>query len=56
MVILTKTNSETYKDVKNDLERFKTELGTDYFDIVLLHAVTDPDWNQNMKGAMEALG
>ena len=55
VVILTKTNSKTYKDVKNDLDRFKQELDTDYFDIVLLHAVTDPDWNENMKGAMEAL-
>ncbi|MGW8313971.1 MAG: aldo/keto reductase [Bacteroidales bacterium] len=55
VVILTKTNSKTYQDVKNDLERFKGELGTDYFDIVLLHAVTDPEWNVNMKGAMEAL-
>ena len=55
VVILSKTNSKSYKDVKSDLERFKGELGTDYFDIVLLHAVTDPDWNKNMKGAMEAL-
>jgi len=55
VVILTKTNSSSYKDVKSDLERFKSELGTDYFDIVLLHAVTDPQWNENMKGAMEAL-
>ena len=55
VVILTKTNSSTYKDVKNDLERFKQEMGTDYFDIVLLHAVTDSNWNINMKGAMEAL-
>jgi len=55
VVILSKTNSTTYKDVKADLERFKSELGTDYFDIILLHAVTDPEWNVNMKGAMEAL-
>jgi aryl-alcohol dehydrogenase-like predicted oxidoreductase len=55
VVILTKTNSKTYEDVKSDLDRFKKELGTDYFDIVLLHAITDPNWNQNMKGAMEAL-
>ncbi len=55
VVILTKTNSSSYKDVKSDLERFKSELGTDYFDIVLLHAVTDHEWNENMKGAMEAL-
>ena len=51
VVILTKTNSKTYKDVKKDLDRFRIELGTDYLDIILLHAVTDPEWNQNMKGA-----
>jgi aryl-alcohol dehydrogenase-like predicted oxidoreductase len=55
VVILTKTNSSTYKDVKKDLDRFRIELGTDYLDIILLHAVTDPQWNENMKGAMEAL-
>jgi aryl-alcohol dehydrogenase-like predicted oxidoreductase len=55
VVILTKTNAKTYKEVKRALERFKTEMGSEYFDIVLLHAVTDPEWNKNMKGAMEAL-
>jgi aryl-alcohol dehydrogenase-like predicted oxidoreductase len=55
VVILTKTSSDTYRDAKADLERFKKELGTDYFDIVLLHAVTEPDWNRKMKGAMDAL-
>lgn len=55
VVILTKTNATTYKGVKSALDRFKKELGTDYFDMVLLHAITDPDWNTNMKGAMEAL-
>lgn len=55
VVILTKTNSTTYKDVKKDLERFKSEIGTDYFDIILLHAITDPEWNINMKGVMDAL-
>lgn len=56
VVILTKTNSTTYEDVKKDLDRFRRELGTDYLDMVLLHAITDPQWNTNMKGAMEALG
>ncbi len=55
VVILTKSNSNTYEDMKKDLDRFRLELGTDYLDIVLLHAVTDPAWNQKMKGAMEAL-
>lgn len=55
VVILTKTNSNSYESVKKDLDRFRKELGTDYLDIILLHAVTDPQWNQKMKGAMEAL-
>lgn len=55
VVILSKTNSNTYESVKKDLDRFRKELGTDYLDIILLHAVTDPQWNQKMKGAMEAL-
>lgn len=55
VVILTKTNSNSYESIKKDLDRFRKELGTDYMDIILLHAVTDPQWNQNMKGAMEAL-
>ena len=55
VVILTKTNSNSYEAVKKDLDRFRKELGTDYLDIILLHAVTDPQWNQKMKGAMEAL-
>lgn len=55
VVILTKTNSQSYEDVKKDLDRFRLELGTDYLDMILLHAVTDPQWNQNMKGAMDAL-
>ena len=55
VVILTKTNSRTYDDVKKDLDRFRKELGTDYMDIILLHAVTEPQWNQDFKGAMDAL-
>ena len=55
VVILTKSNSNSYEAMKKDLDRFRQELGTDYLDIVLLHAVTDPQWNQNMTGAMEAL-
>jgi aryl-alcohol dehydrogenase-like predicted oxidoreductase len=55
VAILTKTVSKTKEGVKADLDRFRKEIGTDYLDIVLLHAVTDPEWNKNMKGAMEAL-
>ena len=55
VVVLTKSNSNSYEAMKKDLDRFRQELGTDYLDIVLLHAVTDPEWNIKMKGAMDAL-
>ena len=55
VTILTKTNSKTKEGVKAVLDRFRKELGTDYIDIVLLHAVSNPDWPRTHKGGMEAL-
>jgi 1-deoxyxylulose-5-phosphate synthase len=55
VVILTKTHAKTEKEMKADLERYKKEIGTDYIDIVLLHALTDPNWNTNRLGAMNYL-
>jgi predicted aldo/keto reductase-like oxidoreductase len=31
------------------------ELGTEYLDIVLLHGLTNPEWNAHYRGAMDAL-
>ncbi len=55
VVILTKSHARTYDEMNADIDRFRKEIGTDYLDIVLLHAITDPDWNMNLKGAMDAL-
>ncbi|MGE5804688.1 MAG: aldo/keto reductase [Ignavibacteria bacterium] len=55
VVILTKTHATSAAEMKADLDRFRKELGTDYLDIVLLHLMTDPDWPEVKKGAMEAL-
>ncbi len=55
VVILTKTHAKTEKEMNADLERFKKEIGTEYIDIVLLHAITDPNWNNNRRGAMNYL-
>ncbi len=55
VVIMTKTISDTAKDQKADLDRYLREIGTDYLDIVLLHAETRPDWPERRKGAMEVL-
>lgn len=55
VVVLSKSTSRGYKGMKADIDRFRKEIGTDYLDIVLLHAVTDSRWTTNYKGAMEAL-
>jgi predicted aldo/keto reductase-like oxidoreductase len=54
-VLLTKTHARTEKEMKADLDRFRLEMGADYIDIILLHALTNPKWNENRKGAMEYL-
>lgn len=55
VVILTKTRATSEDEMKSDLDRFRKELGTDYLDIVLLHCMTDGDWPQLKKGAMNVL-
>jgi 1-deoxyxylulose-5-phosphate synthase len=55
VVIMTKTRAQTAAEMRQDLERFRREIGTDYLDIVLLHAVMRADWPERLKGAMEAL-
>jgi 1-deoxyxylulose-5-phosphate synthase len=37
------------------LQRFRHELGTDYLDIVLLHCLTERDWDRKLTPCMDAL-
>ncbi len=55
VVILTKTRASTEDEMKKDLDRFRSELGTDYIDILLLHCMTSKKWPEEKKGAMEVL-
>jgi aryl-alcohol dehydrogenase-like predicted oxidoreductase len=55
VTIMSKTRSKTADEMRKDLDRFRQEIGTDYLDIVLLHAVREADWPQQRKGAMEVL-
>lgn len=55
VVILTKTHASTEREMRADLDRFRKELGTDYIDIVLLHSMTDAQWNVAKRGAMNVL-
>ena len=55
VAIMTKTHAKTYDEMRKDLDRYRREIGTDYLDIVLLHAVREADWPEQRKGAMEYL-
>jgi aryl-alcohol dehydrogenase-like predicted oxidoreductase len=55
VVVLTKTHAETAAAAQADLDRFRTELGIDMIDIVLLHNKTSGSWTQQCAGAMDAL-
>ncbi len=55
VVLLTKTHARTAEEMKTDLDRYRKEMGTDHIEIVLLHALTDSDWNKNRRGAMDYL-
>jgi len=55
VTILTKTHASTEQEMRDDLDRFRRELGTDYIDILLLHCMMDDDWPQRKRGAMAVL-
>jgi 1-deoxyxylulose-5-phosphate synthase len=55
VVILTKTHATTEKEMIADLDRFRKELNTDYLDIVLLHFMTDGQWDKKKAAAMDVL-
>ena len=55
VTVMTKTDTRDAAGVRADLDRYRRELGTDYIDIVLLHCLTESDWTERYKGAMDVL-
>ncbi len=55
VVILSKTHATTAAEMNADLDRFRSEIGTDYIDIMLLHCMEDARWPEIKKGAITAL-
>src|SRR5256714_8304637 len=55
VTVLTKSWARDAAGMRADLERFRSELGTDYLDICLMHCVTEGDWTDRFKGAMDVL-
>jgi predicted aldo/keto reductase-like oxidoreductase len=41
--------------MRADIDRFRKELGTDYIDILMMHCLTDDDWTEQCRPAMDAI-
>lgn len=55
VTVLTKTDTRDPQGVRDDLDRFRRELGVDFLDIVLIHCVTEADWTTRYRGVMDVL-
>lgn len=55
LTLLTKTMSREPEAIRKDLDRFRLEVDTDYFDIVLLHGMGRGYWNEKLAGCMDVL-
>jgi aryl-alcohol dehydrogenase-like predicted oxidoreductase len=54
-LIQTKSTNRTPEGIRADVERFLKELGVDYVDTLLMHCVTEPDWNTQFRAAKDVL-
>jgi 1-deoxyxylulose-5-phosphate synthase len=55
VTVLTKSWARDAAGMRADLDRFRRELSTDYLDVCLMHCVTEADWTNRFRGAMDAL-
>jgi aryl-alcohol dehydrogenase-like predicted oxidoreductase len=55
MTILTKSGARDANRMRADLDRCRKELGTDYIDILLMHAMSDSGWTTRFQGVMDVL-
>jgi len=55
LTLLTKTVSRKPDEVRDDIERFRKELNTDWLDIVMMHCLNEPDWPKKVAPCMDVL-
>jgi predicted aldo/keto reductase-like oxidoreductase len=60
LILLTKMGthedgSDKIEPVEKTLDRFRSEAGSDYFDILLMHCMTKGNWHKTRKYYMDAL-
>jgi len=55
VTVLTKTWARDPATARDDLDRFRRELGADHIDVCLMHCLTEGDWTERYKGVMDVL-
>src|SRR5581483_771010 len=55
VTVLSKSWARDANGMRADLDRFRKELGTDYLDVCLMHCVTEADWTDRFRAAMDVL-
>ena len=55
VTVLTKSRARDANGMRADLDRFRRELGTDYIDVLLMHAMRQSDWPDSLQAAMGVL-
>jgi aryl-alcohol dehydrogenase-like predicted oxidoreductase len=55
VTVLSKSWARDPAGMRADIDRFRRELGTDYIDVFLMHCLTESDWTERYKGAMDVL-
>jgi aryl-alcohol dehydrogenase-like predicted oxidoreductase len=55
VVIMTKSAARKPDQMRADLDRFRKELNTDYIDLLMMHCLTEKNWTERFRPAMDVL-
>jgi aryl-alcohol dehydrogenase-like predicted oxidoreductase len=55
ITVMSKSWARDAAGMRADIDRFRKELGTDYIDILMMHCLTDDDWTEQCRPAMDAI-
>jgi predicted aldo/keto reductase-like oxidoreductase len=55
VTVLTKSWNREPQQVRNDIDRFRRELSTEYIDVLLMHCLMEDDWTERYKATMDVI-
>jgi len=55
VTIMTKSWAREPKQMRADIDRFRKELNTDYVDLLMMHCLTEENWSERFRPAMDVI-